>query len=560
MPTDTETHFSEMKVPRPSMDDVKGRYRQLQARLESEEPGPVVEAWDGMRRHLGTYRALTNLHFNRDTSDPEAKEERDFANEEFPRLTDFNVGLKRRLLERRDELEGVVSDHVFELWKCDIAAFQPEIEDDLVAQNKIRSRHTEMLGAAEIEFRGETYNMSTIRKFATSNDRPTRHDAAAATWGWIGRNREKFDQNYDQLVGLRHQMATKLGFENFVPLGYLDRHRIDYTADDVARFREEVRREVVPLTTAIVEDQARRLGVDKVMKWDEAVFSPDGGPKLQLEGEELIEAAQTMFDRMHPELGDFFQTMRKRGLMDLEARPNKAPGGFCTSLEAYGTPFVYANFKGTRGDVEVFTHEMGHAFQCYLSIDKFPMDLVWPTFDAAEIHSMSLEFLCWPHMDLFFGDDAERFRYEHLADSLTFLPYGCAVDHFQHLVYENPEASIDDRYDMWLQVKEMYLPWRDWGDIEHGARGGRWHAQTHVFSAPFYYIDYVLAQTCALQFWARAQEDADDAMESYVTLCRRGGEAPFQELARSAGLRSPFEPGCLEDAVSRAKDYLRLDG
>ena len=189
--------------------------------------------------------------------------------------------------------------------------------------------------------------------------------------------------------------------------------------------------------------------------------------------------------------------------------------------------------------------------------ENFPIDYLWPTAEACEIHSMGLEFLTWPQMDRFFGSgDGDRFRAIHLEESLLFLPYGVAIDHFQHKVYENPDATPAERHAMWQEMERTYLPWRDYGDLARPGEGGFWQVQLHVYRYPFYYIDYTLAQTCALQFWKRSEEDFAEAMEAYVALCRRGGEAPFQELVKGAGLISPFEPGCLSDVVTHARERM----
>lgn len=554
----TETHFEQMQVERPVYEQVAARYREIEDTLNSGDPTQAIQSWDALRRELSDYASLTRLKFSQDTKDQEAKEAREYVDELYPRLEEFETQFKRELLERADELHDALGEHVFELWRADVATFEPTIEDDLVAESKTSAEYTELVASAEIEFEGETYNLSQIRKFTLDSDRERRHRAQKARWDWFGEHGDEFDEIYDRLVKLRTSMAHKLDFEHYVPLGYLRRQRIDYGAEDVARFRQEVTEQIVPLACDIVAKQATDLGVDEVMVWDEPVFDAAGSPRLMAQGDELIERAHQMFDEMHPELGSFFSMMDRRGLMDLPSRNAKASGGFCTSFATYGVPYIFANFNGTKGDVEVFTHEMGHAFQCWLSMDKYPIDVIWPTLESCEIHSMSLEFLCWPHMELFFGDDAERFRTVHLAESLTFIPYGVAVDHFQHLVYERPDATAAQRRQMWKAMEKTYLPWRQWGDIEHGASGGRWHGQGHIFGGPFYYIDYVLAMTCALQFWNRMNQDPEEAMEDYVALCRRGGEAAFQELARSAKIRSPFERGCLTEAVESAREYLNL--
>jgi M3 family oligoendopeptidase len=204
----------------------------------------------------------------------------------------------------------------------------------------------------------------------------------------------------------------------------------------------------------------------------------------------------------------------------------------------------------------VFTHEVGHALQCYLSNDKRVVDYLWPTYEACEIHSMGLEFLTWPHMEMFFGDDAERFRQVHLTESLLFLPYGVAIDHFQHLVYESPTASPADRHEMWQEVEQRYLPWRDYGGAVYPSKGGAWQDKRHVYLSPFYYIDYTLALCCAMQFWLHAEEDRSETIDRYLKLCRRGGEASFLDLVESAKLISPFADGCLTDVVQKAAKAL----
>jgi M3 family oligoendopeptidase len=271
----------------------------------------------------------------------------------------------------------------------------------------------------------------------------------------------------------------------------------------------------------------------------------------------MLAEAQKMYDALGYGLDDFFRLMVDGNLMDLKTREGKAGGGFCTSFPTHGVPYVYANFNGTKGDVEVLTHEIGHAFQNYMSREQRLIDYLWPTYESCEIHSMGLEFLTLPWTDKFFGKEGgERFRRLHLELALLFLPYGVAIDHFQHLVYAKPNASPAERNAMWQEMERTYLPWRNYGDLPHVADGGFWQFQRHIYLNPFYYIDYTLAQTCALQYWVWSEKNFQEAMQSYVALCRRGGEAPFQELARGAGLISPFDEGCLRDVVAKAKGIL----
>ena len=557
--------FQDMALPRPDLDALQRDFDAAREALEAagadrDAALAAVRQWDALRRRVDSWSALANLRFSQDTTDADARAEREFADEIAPKITEHNVAMMRLLVDGwREELEPELGAQAFDLWKATLLTYRPEIQEALVQESKLDAEYTELKAGAKITFRGETLNLSSIGKYLVSADRDTRHEAARAMWSWYADNAGELDRIYDELTRLRTEMGRALGFETYVPLGYARMQRIDYDRHDVERFRAAIVEHVVPLAEKLHERQRGALGVDELMAWDEPVHDPRGNPTPQGDRDALVEQAKGMFDGMHEELGSFFRLMDDRDLLDLVERDGKANGGFCTSFPVWGVPFVFSNFNGTKGDVEVFTHEMGHAFQCYVSRGQPLSDYLWPTLESCEIHSMSLEFLTWPWMKDFFGEEeAERFQRIHLTESLLFLPYGCAVDDFQHRVYENPEATPEERNAMWREVEQRYLPWRNWGDLEHPAKGGRWQAQGHIYGMPFYYIDYVLAQTCALQFWDRMHEDFEGSLTDYVALCRRGGEAPFQELARSAGLTSPFEAGCLEGVVKRAADWLGL--
>lgn len=554
--------IDDINPERPDLEEIAARYRgienQFQEARDHRDQLEAVARWDGLRRELETWGAVTHLRFNQDTRNETFKREREFCDEVSPKFTDYDTRVKKRLLSSRfrPELENKLGHNAFALWEADVLAFDPVIEQDLVQQSKLEAEYSELTARAEVTFRGEKYNLSGIVKFREDADRETRHEAEMTRWQWFSDNRATLDRIYDDQVKLRHSMAKKLGFDNYVGLGYKRMKRVDYNEADVDQFRAEVRNVLVPLAVELRKRQAKALGVDKLMFWDDSVHDPRGNPMPKGDHDWMVARAVEMFDQMGSGLGEFFRLMLAAKLTDLKNRDGKSPGGFCTSFPKEGLPFIFANFNGTKGDVEVFTHEMGHAFQGYCSRNLPLFDYLWPTYESCEIHSMGLEFLTWPHMDKFFGAEADRFRRLHLTQSLLFIPYGVAVDHFQHLVYERPNATPDERHQMWQQVEKMYLPWRDYGDLPHLPTGGFWQFQRHIYLNPFYYIDYTLAQTCALQLWARSQQDEPGTLAAYVALCKRGGEAPFQELARSAGLVSPFQPGCLKDAAAAATKFL----
>jgi M3 family oligoendopeptidase len=556
--------ISDLQTDLPQLEAVAKNYADLQASFDAasddNQRAAVVDRWNQLRKEIDTCSNLVELRFHQDTSNEKFKSDRDYMDSIHPKLKEHSVTLMRKLLnsDHRGTLESEFGQLAFAHWEAEITTYDPAIEQDLVAQAKLESRYIELQAAAKFDFQGEKCNMSTLGKFAESKDREVRRQADELRWAWYQVNGEELDSIYDALVKLRHGMAQKLGFDNFVELGYKLLHRIDYGQDEVAKYRQSVEDHVVPLGLKLRERQRESLGLEQLKYWDLALFDSLGNPAPQGDHDWMLVQAQSMFDEMSSEIGDFFKLMQRSDLLDLKSRNSKAGGGFCTSFPTVGWPFIYANFNGSKGDVEVFTHEVGHALQCYLSNDKRVVDYLWPTYEACEIHSMGLEFLTWPHMEMFFGDDAERFRQIHLTESLLFLPYGVAIDHFQHLVYESPTASTADRHAMWQEVEQRYLPWRDYGGVGYPSKGGAWQDKRHVYLAPFYYIDYTLALCCAMQFWLHAEEDRPDAIRRYLQLCRRGGEASFLDLVESAQLISPFADGCLTDVVKQAAQALQV--
>lgn len=550
--------FDEITAPAPDVAALEATYHTLVERIEqAAAPADVTAAiadWERTRRLTEQYGSLVGLRFAQNVNDADAKAAQDALDAIRPKLTANDISVMNALLAspHRPALTDTFGETAFRLWECAVTAFDPKIADDLVAESKQVSDVMSLTARGEVEVDGDKMSLSEVVGLLEHEDRDRREAAARAYWGWFKDNGVALDDAFDALVKLRDNMAKKLGFSSYVELGYKLMNRVDYNQQDVERFRAQVRDSLVPLCSKLRAQQAESLGVDQVMYWDEGVFSPAGAAVPQGDLPWMMDRAREMFADLHPDLDHFFGLMADGGYLDLPSRQGKSGGGFCTSFPTAGMPFVFANFNGTSGDVRVFTHEVGHAFQCWKSRDQPLVEYLWPTYEACEIHSMSLEFLTYPSMERFFGDSADQFRRDHLMQSLLFIPYGVAIDHFQHLVYERPEATPAERHAMWQEMERTYLPWRAYGDVPRVGEGAFWQRQMHVFFSPFYYIDYTLAQTCALQFWDKATTDRPAAMEAYVALCALGGSSSFQTLARSAGLTSPFDDGCLDAVVARA--------
>lgn len=551
--------FADIAAPRPDKASLAATHAAIDALLDTGDRAGALALWDKARRDHDTWSALVHLRFAQDTTDEQAVADREYADALAPEAATHETALKKRLLADPDRggLAAQAGAHAVALWETDVTAFDPAIATETEEESRLSARYTALLAGARVAVRGQEVNLAGLTPFAEDPDRALRHEAEAARWSFFAANGEELDSLYDQLVRLRTGMARKLGDADFTALAYRRMRRLDYGPADVARYRDAVARHVTPLVARLLEARRATHGWDRLMFWDEALIDPAGNPKPAGDHDTLVAAAQTIFDRMHPRMSEFYAMMREGGFLDLRNRPGKAGGGFCTSFPSVGAPFIFANFNGTHNDVGVFTHEMGHAFQCWESRNQPGVDYLWPTMEAAEIHSMGLEYLTHPHMGLLVGDAAaERYRRMHLVSALAFLPYGVCVDHFQHEVYANPDATPAERHAIWQRLERLYMPWSDYGDLAYPAKGGRWQAKQHIYTSPFYYIDYTLALCCALQFWVRARRDSAGALDAYVALCGRGGSMPFQGLVASAGLVSPFAPGALEGAVAEAAAVL----
>ncbi len=523
----------------------------------AEDQITVLEEVDNASREYASYVSIASLNFSRNINDEAAKSEKDYYDSIGPDIQEVYNKLDQAVDASRFKADLTEKWGATFLGKIemDLKTFDPKIMDMLRKETDLRNEYTKLTAGAKIEFDGKSYNLAGLGPFHTHEDRDLRKRSYAARFQWFEDNADEFDELYDKLVKLRHQIATTLGYKNFVELGYLRMGRSDYGPDEVANFRKQIVDHVVPIVTQLLEQKKAILGLDHLYFYDGINFK-EGDPKPKGTPEELVAGAQDMYHELSPETGEFFDIMVNEELMDLVNREGKRPGGFCTSFPKYDRPYIFSNFNGTDHDITVLTHEAGHAFQCYSSRNQPLVSYLWPTMESAEIHSMSMEFFTWPWMERFFKEETDRFKYKHIAGSLSFLPYGACVDHFQHWVYENPEATPKDRKNKWLELESIYLPNRDYDDIEFPKSGGIWQGQLHIYQMPFYYIDYTLAQTCAFQFWIKSEENREKAWGDYMRLCKAGGSLPFTGLVELAGLELPFDDGCLESVVEKVSNWL----
>lgn len=558
----TPTTFDTFPYVRPDMEEISQAFEQHLHKFEkacsAEEQAETLAAIVAVREEFGSMFNLCYVRHTSNTADPYYEAENQYFDEQSPSFEALNNHFYKALLASpfRAELAEKFGEHLFTLAEISLKTFQPSILEDLQQENALSTEYTKIKARAKIEFEGNSYNLSSLLPLELSNDRDTRKKAALAKWQFYADNATEVENIFDGMVKLRHDMALKLGFKSFTEVGYARMRRSDYTPEMVARFRKQVLEHIVPIASALYERQRKRLGLSSLKFYDEDYKFPSGNPKPIGTPEEIVANAAKMYRELSPDTDRFFTRMQDARLMDLVNRDGKATGGYCTYISKFEAPYIFSNFNGTSGDIDVLTHEAGHAFQVWSSKD-FPFEEYhWPTADAAEIHSMSMEFFTWPWMHLFFGEQTEKYHFMHLAGAIQFLPYGVAVDEFQHLVYDHPDMTPTERNLAWRQLEKKYLPHRDYDGVEHLEAGRFWHKQSHIFNSPFYYIDYTLAQICAFQFWAKDRRNHSDAWADYLRLCRAGGSNSFLHLVKLANLKSPFEDGCVLSVVGEIQDYL----
>ena len=555
-------NFNNYKYEHLDLEKIKGEFSELIDSFEkAENVEGQIEAFDKiikLRNHIETMQTLVSIRHSIDTNDEFYDKENEYMDEISPILFGFTNDFYKALVNSKfkEELIKKYGKLLFDLAENTLKVFSNEIIPDAQEENRLSSKYSKLIASAKIDFDGKELNLSQMVPYTQSKDRNVRIEAAKKVAQFFAENQEEFDNIYDSLVKVRTKMAQKMGYKNYVEFGYKQLSRLEYDAKMVEGYRKQVLENIVPLHTELRKRQEKRLGVEKLRFYDEAIKFNSGNADPHGSPEWILNHGKTMYKELSKETDEFFTFMTENNLLDLLSKKGKMSGGYCTYIPEHKAPFIFANFNGTAHDIDVLTHEAGHAFQVYQSRNFDVPEYLWPTYEACEIHSMSMEFLTWPWMKLFFENDTEKYKFIHLSEALLFIPYGVTVDEFQHWVYENPEVTPQERREKWLEIEKKYLPTRDYGEVDELKNGIFWFRQGHIFSSPFYYIDYTLAQVCAFQFWIKSREDREKAWQDYLNLCKLGGSKSFFQLMKSANLKNPFEEGTLAAVIPKIKEYL----
>lgn len=539
------------------LDAVKNRILSANSK---EETISAIRDYFKISDDLQTIIALVYIRHSKNTIDEKYVKLNDYLDENLPLISQADNQVSKAIFSSpfKEQLKNELGSLFFDQIQLSMKTFSDEIVDDLVEENKYVSQYVNLLGSAIVTFNGENYSIPQMGKFLASSDREIRRKASEVVYNFYAENDEKIGEIYSNMIKVRTRIASKLGYENFVQLAYDRLGRLDWNEKDAAEYRNKILKYIVPLSDEIFKKQKERLGYKEDTKYyDYAIFYKSGNPTPKGTSDDLVNAAKVMYEKMSPVTSKYFNFMVDHNCMDLVARANKSGGGFEEYLSSLKTSFIFSNFNGTSADVDVLTHEFGHALQGFLAGEEIEIPSYRnPSLECCEMHSMSMEYLTYPYMELFFKEDNEKYKYMHLADAITFIPYGCIVDAFQTYCYTHPYLNHSQRKAYFRKLEKKYLHHRTYEDNEFLNSGGFFERQAHIFENPLYYLDYTIAQVVALEFFTESLEDKEKAFDKYINFCKLGGKYPFRTLLKEASIKNPMDGNTLEEVSSSIMNYL----
>ena len=556
--------FSEIEYQRPDFEALKNLMTEATQKVrEAESAEEIREVYFAVQEKEDAADSMYTVAHIRNTIntadefyDAEMKWLREESAKTIPQYNAWQKALAESPF--RKELEKEFGAQFFRLIDADLMTSDERIIDETIREGELRQAYQKTTAGASTQFRGEQCNFYGLLKHMQSTDRAERKEAFEAWAKLYEQISGELEAQYAEAVKVRVAKAKKMGFASYTDMAYIARNRFDYTKEDAARFREQVRTIITPAVAEIYEAQRKHLGIDKLHYYDEPLKYPDGNALPIGTAKELVEKARQMYRAMSPETGEFFDFMKEYELYDLETKPGKHMGGYMTRMPLFKAPFIFSNFNGTEADVDVLTHEAGHAFQGYLAMRSIPVSVLsGSTSEINEVHSMSMEHFAYPWMESFFGDKADKYITAHLIGAFCTIPYLVSVDEFQHEVYANPDMTPAEWRKVWKSIEEKYMPWRDYDGNAFLEGGGFWMQKLHIFLYPFYYIEYALAQICAFQYYGRMKTDRKAAWEDYLKLCRAGGTKGYFELLETGNLLNPFREGTVEKSTAHVIEEIR---
>ena len=425
--------------------------------------------------------------------------------------------------------------------RLQVELFRPENVPLETEEARLGQQYQKLSGSLTVQFRGGEKTLAQMGRYLEEPDRALRQEAWELTANRRLQEKEHFDNNFEQMLKLREQIAANAGFPNYLQYAFQMRGRFDYTPDDCRKFHDAVEKEIMPVVRQLQATRRRQLGLPSLRPWDMSV-DPLNRPSLRPfeQVEEMVSRTQIIFDKLDSKLSADFQLMRKLRLLDLDNRKGKAPGGYQSTLAESRLPFIFMNAVGMHRDVETMLHEAGHAFHALAARQEELHAYRSAPIEFCEVASMGMELLGNEFIEAFYKEpEARRARCDHLEGIVTIFPWIVTVDAFQHWIYSHPSHSRAERRQAWLALMDRFGGAVDWSGCEE-ARANLWHRQLHIFLHPFYYVEYGIAQLGALQIWANSLKDKARALRQYQRALALGGSRPLPELFAAAGCRFDF--------------------
>ena len=555
--------FSQMPYTRPNPEEMKAicasTVEAISGASSAKEAADAYRAFLTQQSKFFSMASIAHIRFTINTKDPFYNEEKTYMDEQFPLLRESMQAVEMAILQspHREGLEQELGSLFFKNLEISVRSFRPELVPLMQEENKLESAYQELYAAATVEWEGETIPLPMLGIYKESPDRAIRKKAFEKEGGFFDAHREELDTIFGKLVKNRNAQARLLGHDNYLQLGYDRLGRNCYGYEELKAFRKQIAEDLVPVVSMVKEAQKARIGVENIHLYDDNFIFPDGNAQPQGTPDDILAAGKQMYDSMSAETREFIDFMYENELLDVLSKEGKAPGGYCSSISQYKSPFIFSNFNGTADDVDVLTHEAGHAFAAYRAYkNDLPPYADSPTMDGCEVHSMSMEFLTQDFHHLFFGDKTEKYEYSHAAGALSFIPYGCMVDEFQHIMYENEDLTPDERNEVWMSLERKYRPHLHLEDLPFYGRGSGWQFKLHIYLHPLYYIDYCMAQAVAFRFWTLSLKDPADAWKKYLAFVDLGGTVTFEEAVRAAGLKLPYDEGSMGEVAGEIAAWL----
>jgi len=542
-------------------EDIKPWFDELEARpLDGDAVRAWLADWSTLEALLMEAASRAMIRYTVNTRDEQAEADyRRFSTTILPQADERSVALQKRLVAsgyRTPELDTAI-----ERFRTSIEIFR-EANVPLMSQlEELGANYQKLTGGMTAEWEGQRLPLPRLQPFLKSLDRGVRERAWSASVQPYVAVRDEMAALFDRMHALRQQVAHNAGFANYRDYIFPAKFRFDYTPADCVHFHEAVEQAVMPAFDRLMAHRREFLGVQALRPWDLAVeLHGREAVRPFSDGAELASRAREVFERVDPELGREFGTMMQEGLLDLDSRDGKAPGGYCDTLHITGRPFIFMNAVGITDDVNTLLHEAGHAFHAFAS---HPLPLLWqrhPGSEMAELASMSMELLAAPHLQrpagFFAPEDWRQARLDHLEDVIITLAHVASIDAFQHWIYTDPAgADAAARDAAWLRIRSRFERGVDWSGLER-ERIARWYRQLHVFLYPFYYIEYGIAQLGALQVWRNSLRDPVGAVRKYREALSLGATRPLPALYEAAGVRLAFDAGIIGELVALVEEEI----